>query len=132
MLITAQILSTLLGVFFLATGWLKASGHPHMIEEFDKFQYPHWLRILAGVLELIAAPMMLTVWWLPAIASLGALIVSAIMVGAAYTNFVKRPAVFGWGTLVILALCLAPVGMQWTETEQIFHHTLSVVFSPSS
>lgn len=108
MILSAQILCTVLALFFLATGWLKASGHPHMIEEFDKFQYPHWLRILAGVMELIAAPMMLLVWWWPALASLGALLVSGIMVGAAYTNFVKRPAVFGWGTLVILALCLIP------------------------
>lgn len=108
MILSAQILCTVLALFFLVTGWMKTSGHPHMIEEFDKFQFPHWLRILAGVLELIAAPMMLLVWWLPALASLGALIVSAVMVGAAYTNFVKRPAVFGWGTLVILALCAYP------------------------
>jgi len=131
MLITAQILSTILGLFFLVTGWLKTSGHPHMIEEFDKFQYPHWLRVVAGVLELISAPMMLAVWWSPALASLGALIISAVMVGAAYTNFVKRPAVFGWGTLAILALCLAPVAIHWTDTEQTLHHILSVVFPPS-
>lgn len=79
-----------------------------MIEEFDKFRFPHWLRILTGLIELVAAPMLLLVWWWPGIASLGALILSAVMVGAAYTNFVKRPAAFGWGTLVILALCLFP------------------------
>ena len=108
MILSAKIVCTLLALFFVATGWMKAGGHPHMIEEFDKFRLPHWLRILAGVLELIAAPLMLLVWWLPTLASLGALLVSAVMVGAAYTNFVKRPAVFGWGTLVILALCLIP------------------------
>ncbi len=108
MILSAQIITTLLALFFLITGWLKASGHPHMIEEFDKFQYPHWLRILAGVLELIAAPMMLLVWWWPQWAGLGAIIVSAVMIGATYTNFAKRPAVFGWGTVVILLLCVYP------------------------
>ncbi|MEE2730925.1 MAG: DoxX family protein [Pseudomonadota bacterium] len=117
MILSAQIIATLLAVFFLVTGWLKASGHPHMIEEFDKFQYPHWLRILAGVLELIAAPAMLLAWWWPHWASLGALVISAVMVGATYTNFVKRPAVFGWGTVVILLLCVYPAvvlfPLQW-------------------
>ena len=108
MILAAQIISTLLAIFFLIAGWMKATGHPHMIEEFDKFQYPHWLRVLAGVLELIAAPLMLLVWWWPEWASLGAAIVSAVMVGATYTNFVKRPAVFGWGTVVILLLCAYP------------------------
>lgn len=108
MILSAQILSTILAVFFLITGWLKVSGHPHMIEEFDKFRYPHWLRVLAGALELIAAPAMLLVWWWPDWASLGAIIISAVMVGATYTNFVKRPAVFGWGTVVILLLCAYP------------------------
>ena len=109
MVIAAQVLSMVLGVFFLVTGWLKVSGHPHMIEEFDKFQYPHWLRILAGAIELVAAPMMLAAFWMPPIAALGALLMCPVMIGAAYTNFAKRPAAFGWGTLVILALCATPV-----------------------
>ena len=109
MVIAVQVLSMVLGVFFLVTGWLKVSGHPHMIEEFDKFQYPHWLRILAGAIELVAAPMMLTAFWVPPIAALGALLMCPVMIGAAYTNFAKRPAAFGWGTLVILALCATPV-----------------------
>lgn len=108
MLISAQILSSLLGLFFLITGWFKASGHPHMIEEFDKFQYPHWLRVLAGVIELIAAPMMLAAFWLPVLGGLGCLLVCPVMVGATYTNFVKRPQAFGWGTLVIVGLCALP------------------------
>lgn len=109
MIISAKILCIILGLFFLITGWFKASGHPHMIEEFDKFQYPHWLRVLAGVLELIAAPMLFTAFWYPAIAAIGALILCPIMVGAAYTNFVKRPAAFGWGTVVIVLLCVFPM-----------------------
>ena len=32
-----------------------------------------------------------------------------VMVGATYTNFTKRPPAFGWGTLVILGLCVLAV-----------------------
>lgn len=109
MLFFSQILSVLLGVFFLVTGWLKASGSAHMVKEFQKFQYPQWLRVLAGLIELAAAPLMLTAFWWPRLAALGALAICPVMLGAAYTNFVKRPAAFGWGTVVIFLLCATPV-----------------------
>ena len=103
------VLEGVLGVFFLLTGLLKLCGHRHMVREFKRFQYPLWLMRLAGLLELAAAPGLLLEHWLPWWTLLGGLLLSAVMVGAAYTNFVKRPPVFGWGTLVILALCLLVV-----------------------
>ncbi len=109
MLLTAQILCLLLGVFFLVSGWLKVLGTAHMVREFQKFGYPQWLRVLAGAIEVVASPMMLSVIWFPQWAALGALILCPVMVGAAWTNFVKRPASFGWGTVVILLLCVVPV-----------------------
>ncbi|MGH8491720.1 MAG: DoxX family protein [Moraxellaceae bacterium] len=114
MLLFSQILLGLLGVFFLVTGWLKASGNAHMVKEFQKFQYPQWLRVLAGLIELAAAPMMLTAFWWPGLAALGAFMVCPVMLGAAYTNFIKRPAAFGWGTLVIFLLCATPVVLQFS------------------
>lgn len=109
MLFFSQILSVLLGVFFLVTGWLKATGNAHMVKEFQKFQYPQWLRVVAGLIELVAAPLMLTAFWWPGLAALGALMVCPVMLGAAWTNFVKRPPAFGWGTVVIFLLCATPV-----------------------
>jgi putative oxidoreductase len=109
MLLTAQILCLLLGVFFFVSGWLKVLGNDHMVREFQKFGYPQWLRVFAGFIEVVAAPMMLSVIWFPQWAALGALILCPVMVGAAWTNFVKRPAAFGWGTVVILLLCVVPV-----------------------
>ena len=103
------VLEWVLGVFFLLTGALKLFSHSHMVKEFRRFQYPLWLMRLAGALELAAAPGLLLGHWLPWWTLLGALLLSAVMVGAAYTNFVKRPPAFGWGTLVILALCLLVV-----------------------
>lgn len=103
------ILEVVLGVFFLATGLLKLFGHPHMVREFRRFQYPLWLMRLAGALEVAAAPGLLLGYWLPWWALLGAALLCCVMVGATYTNFTRRPPAFGWGTLVILGLCLVPV-----------------------
>lgn len=111
MILTVQIICILLGIFFLVSGWLKVLGNTHMVKEFQKFHYPQWLRVVAGLFEVVAAPMMLAVFWRPDWAALGALIMCPVMAGATYTNFAKRPASFGWGTLVILGLCAVPVAM---------------------
>lgn len=102
-------LEWLLGLFFLVSGFLKVIGHSHMVEEFERFQYPLWLMRLAGIIELIAAPGLLLSPWLPWWTLVGSTLLCGVMVGAAYTNFVKRPPVFGWGTVVILLLCLVVV-----------------------
>ncbi len=114
MLLFSQILLVILGVFFLVTGWLKATGNAHMVKEFQKFNYPQWLRVVAGLIELVAALLMLTAFWWPGLAALGALMVCPVMLGAAWTNFVKRPAAFGWGTVVIFLLCATPVVLQFS------------------
>lgn len=111
MALTSQIICIVLGLFFLISGWLKVLGNDHMVKEFQKFKYPQWLRVVAGLFEIVAAPMMLLIMWFPGWAALGSLIMCPVMAGATYTNFVKRPASFGWGTLVILLLCTIPVAL---------------------
>lgn len=107
MMLALQIICLLLGAFYLVAGVLKVSGNAHMIEEFENFDYPQWLRIFAGCIELVAAPLMLSVIWFPTLAGFGALMMCPVMLGATYTNFAKRPAAYGWGTLVLLGLCAA-------------------------
>ncbi|HVK98327.1 MAG TPA: DoxX family protein [Dongiaceae bacterium] len=104
-----DILEWVLGVFFLMTGLLKLFGHAHMKKEFRRFQYPFWLMRLAGAIETVAAPGLLLGLWLPMWTLLGAVLLSCVMVGATYINFTKRPPAFGWGTLVILGLCVLVV-----------------------
>ena len=77
-----------------------------MTREFKRFDYPFWLMRIAGAVEVVSAPGLLLAIWLPLWAFLGSALISCVMVGATYTNFTKRPAVFGWGTVVILALCI--------------------------
>lgn len=102
-------LEWVLGIFFLLTGVLKLFAHPHMVREFRSFKYPLWLMRLAGAIEVVAAPGLLLGRWSPWWSLLGALLLCGVMVGASYTNFTRRPPAFGWGTLVILGLCLLVV-----------------------
>ncbi|CAA0107514.1 DoxX family protein [Zhongshania aliphaticivorans] len=91
--------------FFSITGAMKLFSHHHMIEEFDNFGYPHWLMRLAGILEILAAPLLVAGFWSPIYGALGAIVLSSVMIGACYTNFTQRPAAYGWGTLILVILC---------------------------
>jgi len=100
-----KILSLVLGVFFLTTGLLKLFGHHHMVEEFNNFNLPIWLMKMTGLIEVVAAPMMISAYWNTSLAGIGALIMTPVMIGAMCVNFLKRPAWFGWGVSVLVGLC---------------------------
>jgi len=102
----AQGIQLLIILFFLPAAIFKLIGHPHMRKEFARFHFPFWVARLAGTIELFACVMLMigfsgSVWGL-----LGGLLLIGVMAGATWTNFAKRPPVFGWGTLVILLLCV--------------------------
>ncbi|MDR3418794.1 MAG: DoxX family protein [Nevskia sp.] len=105
--LTFLVLQVLLLAFFLPSALLKLAGHPHMRKEFARFQYPYAIARLAGVMELIACALLLAGFRREAVAGLGAAVLVPVMIGAAWTNFTKRPAAFGLGTMVILAVCAA-------------------------
>ena len=99
------ILQIVFIIFFSITGAMKILAHTHMIEEFDNFGYPYWLMRLAGGIELVATPLLLIGFWNPVYGALGASLLTAVMIGACYTNFTQRAAAYGWGTLVLVLLC---------------------------
>lgn len=106
MSVTALVVQLLLIAFFAPSAVLKLAGHAHMRKEFRHFRYPYWLARLAGTMELVASALLVAGFWHPAASVLGAGLLVPVMVGATWTNFVKRPAAFGWGTAVILLLCV--------------------------
>ncbi|MCG8315243.1 MAG: DoxX family protein [Pseudomonadales bacterium] len=118
------ILQVLLGIFFLVAGVMKVVGHDHMVREFKRFDYPFWLMRLAGAVEVISAPGLLLAFWLPLWAFLGSALLSCVMVGATYTNFTKRPPVFGWGTVVILGLCAVVVAAYAPHAFQLLNRSI--------
>ncbi len=110
-----SILQLLFIVLFGAAAILKLTRHPHMLEEFEKFAYPYWLAYLAAVAEVIAVSLLAAGFFYPLATSLGALLLFFTMLGAALINFLKRPASYGIGVLVIAALCL------WLASSEFEH-----------
>lgn len=105
--VTFLVLQILLLIFFAPSAILKLVGHPHMRKEFSSFGYPYGVAWLAGSIELVASILLVLGFHREPLAGLGATSLVPVMIGATWTNFTKRPAAFGWGTLVILLLCAA-------------------------
>lgn len=72
----------LLALVFAAAGIAKLAGVPQMIQVFDAIGVGQWFRYLTGATEVIGAVLLL----LPATGFLGALLVTATMVGAVATH----------------------------------------------
>lgn len=110
MSVAVAIIHALLILIFAPASLLKLIGHPHMRAEFAKFRYPYSVAHLAGAIEALATCLLVAGFWYPVLAGTGSLLLVPVMIGAAITNFTKRPAVYGWGTLVIVVMCSTSAG----------------------
>lgn len=96
--VTLLVIQVLLVPFYLAAGSAKLVGAEQMIEFFDQIGAGHWLRYLAGTVEIIGALGLLV----PRLTGLAALGLTGLMTGAVITNLVA-------GTPSLLALVLLPL-----------------------
>lgn len=72
------VLKVLLAGVFFAAAVAKLAGHPMMVSEFETIGLGQGFRIFTGVVEVVAALML--IW--PATAFLGALVLLAVCAGA--------------------------------------------------
>lgn len=76
--IVLWVLRVLLGLAFLAASFMKLSGQPAMVEEFEHVGLGQWFRYLTGILELIGGIAVL----IPSYSVYGALLLLVIDCGA--------------------------------------------------
>ena len=74
-------LTALLAVFFAFVSYRKFSGNEVTASHFRDWGYGHWLLITVACLELTGALLLL----FPATATIGAVLLSIVMIGASYT-----------------------------------------------
>ncbi len=80
--IGAWTLQGILAAAFLAAGAAKLAGVPFMVDLFAQIGIGQWFRVVTGVVEVTGAVALLV----PGLASIGALWLGAIMVGAVATH----------------------------------------------
>ena len=70
MSVLSIILQIILGLGFLMFGFMKF-GSKQMVEGFKHYGYPGWFRVFTGIVELIAAALVIAGIWNETLAALG-------------------------------------------------------------
>lgn len=76
-----------LGFVGLGVGGAKVTHQEDQVEDFQRFGYPRWFRIVTGIVEIMAGIGLLAglLWW-PELAWGGGLLLSGVMIGAVVTH----------------------------------------------
>ena len=108
MTIALWVLRVLLGAAFLMAAYMKLSGNPQMVAEFDTVGLGQWFRYATGLLELVGGVAIL----IPALSVLGAGLLLCVDVGA----FVAQVGVLhmDWIHCVVIGALLGAV--IWLQT----------------
>lgn len=77
----------LLGLVGLGVGGAKVTNQEDQVENFQRFGYPQWFRIVTGLVEIGAgAALIVGLLWLPGLTLAGGLLLSGVMLGAIATH----------------------------------------------
>jgi uncharacterized membrane protein YphA (DoxX/SURF4 family) len=85
---------------FFLTALDKLSGAPPMVQLFEAVGFGQWFRYVTGCIELAGAALLL----MPSLATTGAALLSAVMIGALVAHFTGVVAAPPTRALILLAM----------------------------
>jgi uncharacterized membrane protein YphA (DoxX/SURF4 family) len=97
-----RALAMLLGVAMIGGGAMKLIGQPGQVTAFAAWGLPPWFRALVGTFEVLGGSLLIV----PATTPAGSLILSTIMVGAAWVHAAYREWPHELPVIVLLTLFL--------------------------
>lgn len=105
------IVQVVLGLLFVLIGSMTVAGMNMFVENFRRFGYPQWFRIVTGSLEVLGGIGLLIGIWLPWLAELASAGLTLVMLGAVLTEVRTReplqkivlPIVLGALAIVVAA-----------------------------
>lgn len=95
------ILQVILGLGFIMFGLMKFTSK-QMVEGFKHFGYSTGFRIFTGVVEILAAILLIAGIWNEALAAIGSFLVVATMIGAIMTHIKIKDTLKGMMMPIIL------------------------------
>jgi putative oxidoreductase len=84
------IVQVVLGLLFVGIGSMTVAGRKMFVENFRRFGYPQWFRIVTGSLEVLGGLGLLIGIWLPWLAALASAGLILVMLGAVMTEVRTR------------------------------------------
>ena len=111
MSIPIVLVQVVLCLLFVVIGSLTVAGRKMFVENFRRFGYPQWFRIVTGSLEVLGGLGLLIGIWLPWLAALASAGLTLVMLGAVVTEVRTReplqkiilPIVMGTLAIVVAA-----------------------------
>ena len=103
------VLQGLLAAVFLFAGLGKLFGAAMHRANFDKWQYPHWFRIVTGIVETVASIFLILGYWNEIYIAYGTMILILVAMGGIFTHIRIKDsmtAMFPITLLGILAIIL--------------------------
>ncbi len=105
------VVQVVLGLLFVLIGSMTVAGRKMFVENFRRFGYPQWFRIVTGSLEVLGGLGLLIGIWLPWLAALASAGLTLVMLGAVVTEVRTReplqkivlPIVMGALAIVVAA-----------------------------
>ena len=104
-----HFLAFLLAMLFAMTAGMKLLAVPIQVERFEFWGYPIWLMYIIGILELIAAALLI----LTPTRILGAGLSLSVLIGILFTHMHHEQWIDVGGTLVTAALSLSLIWLHW-------------------
>lgn len=108
----AAVIQILLAAVFLLSGGIKVIGVKMQVDNFNRYGYPQWFRVVTGLVELAGAAGMVAGLFADEIAIAAAVVVAMTMLGAAYTDLRKSAPVMVAPPIVLLGLSVAVVALR--------------------
>ena len=95
-------ITLLLALVCLRSGLQKITGSIFWVRDFYRWGYPDWFRMMIGISELTSMLLLLV----PRVASYGAILFGAVMIGAVFTHYSHNETSRIPFNLVLLTLSL--------------------------
>jgi putative oxidoreductase len=86
------IVQVVLSLLFVLIGSMTVAGRKMFVENFRRFGYPQWFRVVTGSLEVLGGLGLLIGIWVPWLAALASAGLALVMLGAVLTHVrIKEP-----------------------------------------
>jgi putative oxidoreductase len=92
------VVQVVLGLLFVSIGSMTVAGRKMFVENFRRFGYPQWFRVVTGSLEVLGGLGLLIGIWLPWLAALAGTGLALVMLGAVFTQVRTRES---WQRIVL-------------------------------
>lgn len=97
-------LQGLLALMFIIAGTGKTVGLKMHKDNFIKWDYPQWFRVVTGVIELGAAVLLIVGFWNNSAAVIGAAILVVVGIGGVYTHIRIKDTMKDTVTIAVLGI----------------------------